>query len=455
MISISQLEKAAIGAVLLRPDNLALLPTLEIRDFNAPIAGYCWTAIRNLEAKGLPIDLVTIGDEVARRRQDERDNERDIAQKRVEIDAYLGECALTVHTPENAVEYARRLKDHTLRRRLLESLGEIMVAARDDDATGAELLTMALGGLSVLDAEQPEQARAIGDVIKRRMQQLDEIARERSLGLRTLSGFPTGVAILDDKIGGWQAGIVSLIAARPGMGKSSLGLATADACSAAGFGVHVFSLEDTESAYADRTMSRASGVPAETIRNCDLNRGQIQELTNALPSVTRRSSWLFDDRSGITAQEIVRSVRRHKRANATRVAIVDYIQLVTKPDRRMTTHEAISENISTFADAAKQDGIAYVVMSQLNREIEKREDKRPLLADLRESGSLEERSKCVVGLYRGAVYGKKPKKNVDYQVSEPSQEDFEKQIQLLVLKNSNGRTGRCFATWTGATTRIE
>lgn len=451
---IAPIEKSVIGAVLLRTDNLALLPSLETLDFVSPIARYAWNAIRELESNGLPIDLVTIADVAARARADERDNERDRAQKAIEIQAYLGECALCVPTPDNACEYARRLKDNTLRRRVLESLSEVIQHARDADATGAELLTMALAGVSILDAEQPEQARTIGDVIKRRMAQLDEIAREKAEGRRSLSGYPTGVAILDEKIGGWQPGIVSLVAARPGMGKSSLGLATIDGCTAAGFGGHVFSLEDTESAYADRVMARASGVPAETIRSGGLNRGQMQDMQAALPGVSRRAHWLFDDRSGVSANEIVRSVRRHKRANATKVVFVDYIQLVAKPHPRMTSHEAISENITTLADAAKQDGVAYVVGTQLNRKVEERPDKRPLLSDLRESGSLEERAKCVVGIYRGVVYGE-PKKGVDYQISPPSKDEYETQVQLLVLKNSNGKTGRVFAKWTGPTTRIE
>lgn len=449
---VADLEQSVIGAVLLRADNLALLPSLESTDFSTPIARYSWNAIRHLETRGRPIDLVTISDEVAIARADERDNTHDRDRKRIEVDAYLGACTLTVPTPDNAVEYARRLKDHTLKRRVAEVLRECL---QSSDTTGAELLTMALAGLSVLDAEQPEQARTIGELIKTRMAQLDEIAREKAEGRLSLTGLPTGVRALDDKIGGFQPGIVSLVAARPMVGKSSFGLATADACSAAGLGVHVFSLEDTEQAYADRTMARTTGISAEAIRNCDIKAADMQSMRDKLPALKKREGWLFDDRSGITAQEIVRSVRRHRRANATRLVIVDYIQLVAKPSPRMTTHESLSENISTFADAAKQDGVAYVVMSQLNREIEKREDKRPQLSDLRESGSLEERAKCVIGLYRGVVYGKRPKKGVDYQISEPSEEEFEKQMQLLVLKNSNGRTGRVFATWHGPTTRVD
>jgi replicative DNA helicase len=140
---------------------------------------------------------------------------------------------------------------------------------------------------------------------------------------------------------------------------------------------------------------------------------------------------------------------------------VDYVQLVKHPLRkpRLSTHEALGEIITTLADAAKHDGIAYVVMSQLNRDIERRQDKRPQLSDLRESGSLEERAKCVIGLYRGSMYGDAIK-GIDWDPKweghdySPGAEEHAAQVQLLVLKNSNGRTGTVFAHWNGPTTTI-
>jgi replicative DNA helicase len=451
--TIDQLEMSVIGAVILHPENLAVLPSLESLDFKNYRPRAAWDAIRNLEAANAPIDVTTIGDELAKMgRLDQVGYE------------WLGLCVLRVPTVTNAIEYARRLKDSAIRQRLVESLAEVLDQAKKGEITGVEMLGLVLAQASRLDAEQPEDASAIGDVVKRRMRELERLEDERRKGGSTLTGFPTGVSVLDSKLGGWQPGIVSIIAARPAMGKSSLGLATADACSSVGNGVHLFSLEDTEAAYADRAMSRASQVPAEKIRMFDLKRGNIEDLQTAIRSLARRQGWLFDGRSGITAEEIVRSVRRRKKDNKTKVVIVDYIQLVRKPHQRMSTHEALGETITTLADAAKQDGIAYVVMSQLNREIEKRDDKRPMLSDLRESGSLEERSKCVVGVYRGSVYELPPKRGVDYDCKcqkndkcthAPSDEQFAKQVQLMVLKNSNGQTGRVFAEWTGATTRME
>lgn len=457
------LEQSVIGTVLNRPDNLALLGNLGSSDFVVPIARATWDAIRNLEAANRPIDVTTIGDELCRARtfraeQNEGHGTADQAEMR--IWDFLQLCSIRVPTIDNSIEYARRLKDHALHRRLVDTLGEVLHEAKTGDMTGAELLTLALGGLSTLDAESPEGASTIGEILKRRIEQLDQIQKDRENGAPSISGVYTGVKKLDDKIGGWQPGIVSIVAARPAMGKSSFGLATADECSSRGMGVHVFSIEDTETAMADRVMARTSGVSAESIRNAQLDREQFERLQGALKDVGRRKNWLVDGRSGVTAQEIVRSVRRHRRDNDTRVVIVDYVQLVAKAKHMLhaTTHEALSDTITVLADAAKQDGIAYVVMSQLNRDIEKRTDKRPQLADLRESGSLEERAKCVVGLYRGAEYKQKPKRGIDFPqdaIHEPTQEEFEKQIQLIVLKNSNGRTGTVRATWHGPTTRIE
>ncbi len=109
-------------------------------------------------------------------------------------------------------------------------------------------------------------------------------------------------------------------------------------------------------------------------------------------------------------------------------------------------HEALTEIITTLADAAKLDNMAYVVMSQLNREVETRNDKRPVSSDLRESGSLEERAKCIVALYRGHTYTEQPDK-----FASQSSIEWRRRIELLVLKNSNGRTGRVDATWSGET----
>ncbi|MGN6105451.1 MAG: replicative DNA helicase [Kofleriaceae bacterium] len=418
-------ENSVIGGILLKPDVLAQIDWLEASHFGYIPAAHAFGAIRDLEAAGTPIDVVTVEAQMQRRGLTDP----------VKGYHYLGECSLRVPTADNVIEYAKLIRDAALNRQLRLALDRVLSS---DEQSGAELLSMALGAVSKLDGELPDDASTIDEVVRRRFQALEEIAEQRARGARTMTGFPTGVSELDRLIGGWQSKIVTVVAARPGMGKSSLGLATADACSEAGFGVHLFSLEDSEDAYADRTMSRLSHVPAEAMRNASLDRTQLRSIASAWPKVTKRN-WIIDGRSGITADEIVRSVRKHKKQNQTRVVIVDYVQLVRRP-KGLSPHEALTEIVTTLADAAKHDDLAYVVMSQLNRGVESRTDKRPMMSDLRESGSLEDRAKCVVAIYRGVYYSTSPVEGKDYADGQPrhSDDEFERQVQFLLLKNNNG-----------------
>ena len=152
-------------------------------------------------------------------------------------------------------------------------------------------------------------------------------------------------------------------------------------------------------------------------------------------------------------------MRRHRKANDTRVVIVDYLQLLKRNPRSMakSRHEQITESLHELADAAKNDGMAYVVASQLNRELERREDKRPQESDLRESGTIEERGKCIVALYRGCKYYEDPKPGIDLDAEGQTQsgQEFRRTAQALILKNSQGvAPDRVVMGWDGETARV-
>jgi replicative DNA helicase len=205
-------------------------------------------------------------------------------------------------------------------------------------------------------------------------------------------------------------------------------------------------------------------MPAVKIRCAEFTREELSNMAQAMRKLRLTKNWIVDERGGLSAREIVRSVRRHAPANGTRVVIVDYIQLCRPHDPRAREDQQLGDSIGVFAEAAKADDMAYLVLSQLNRELEKRTDKRPQLSDLRGSGELEEKCKVAVGLYRGAYYGGKPRRDVDYDCDcdgpkasckhTPSDFEFERQVQCLVLKGGNGPTGRVWATWDGPTVRI-
>jgi replicative DNA helicase len=219
-------------------------------------------------------------------------------------------------------------------------------------------------------------------------------------------------------------------------------------------------MEDPRRMYMNRAYARLSHIPISRIATASLIKDDFRSFTSAQREFSQRQDrWLVDDRSGISPDEIVRSVRRHRRANNTKVVIVDYLQLIKtrRGSFARSRHEQITEILHELADAAKNDQIAYVVMSQLNRGLESRDDKRPQESDLRESGTIEERAKTIVALYRGRKYYAEPQEEIDTDEDGQlmSQERFEKTLQLLVLKNSQGPAPvRVLARWQGETTRV-
>lgn len=450
------LERSILGGVLLDPSVLNLVPNLEVDDFANWRAKAVWAAYRTMEAENTPIDHTTVLTELERAGKLESVTE-----------AWVGNCAAEVPTPKNVVEYAAQLRDMALVTRISAVASTIADEAKR--LSGADLLAVAYEQLAKLSVDKPDGGILIGDVAKQRWKELAAIAERRANGEPAMTGSPTGSADLDAKISGWQPGIVQIIAARPGMGKSSMGLATADAATAAGHGVHYFSLEDSQSAMADRAFARTTGISATNIRAADFKREELSKMANAVTGLVRRKNWMFDGRSGLTADEIVRSVRMRRREIGTRVVVIDYAQKV-RPHRQERGSRPQDENavltqiVETFADAATQDGLAYVLMSQLNRDCEKRVDKRPQTADLRGSGSLEQCAKIIVGLYRGAYYGPRPVKDIDWQCDcprnhetcshTPSIDEWEHTIQLCVLKQNQGPTGVIYARWDGPTTSI-
>lgn len=390
-------EASVLGAIFISQDPLeamSAIPDLTPEDFHNPRHHSVFAAMRNLEARAGAIDIVTVENEL-------------LAMEKLDSlggVAFLGELAATVPTSLHLVEYATIVREASRRRGLCKLMSEVLVKAKDPDRDTEELLSIAHEGLADIDHERPTDAMLIGDAVAARWDEVKELMAARERGELALSGYPTGVAHLDALIGGWQPGIVQLICARPAMGKSSLGLAGAAAASFAGFGVHVFSQEDSRQAYTDRVLARHSLIPAEAIRNASVSASQIGSLVRAVGDYRGRKGWLVDFTGGLTAEQIIRRVRRHRRENKTAVVFVDYVQLVQKRDPKQNENDALTEIMNQFATAAKQDHIAYVVMSQLNRDLEKRNNRRPTMADLRGSGGLEQAARIVISLYRGSYY---------------------------------------------------
>lgn len=440
-------EESLLGAVLLDP---SVFPTIGLpaMAFYSERNDHVWTAMQEVHDRGEAIDSTTL--EAQLRRAGTFDLAGGVA--------HLGHLALQVPTAHNVGYYAAIVRDRWLCRRVIEACAGVVEVGMRDREDAEELLGEALARLAGIEVGQSDDGHSIGQIVQERYRELADVAAAKQRGEAGVTGLPTGIEVLDEKLGGYQRGIATIVAARPAMGKSALGLTAARAVAAAGLGAHVFSLEDVRSAYCDRALAQEAGMSAEDIRNCNLNQGQMENLKQATRTYWGlRERWLVDDRAGITAEAIVRSVRRSKHRNNTALVVVDYIQLLRAPrdvDRRREDL-IVTRNLQILADAAKQDRMAYLVMSQLNREVERRDDKQPRLSDLRESGGLEERAKCVIGLIRPSVYEPEPPKNELNDYGMPiTEEQWKQRIDLLVLKNSNGRIGKVTARWHGPSTRI-
>lgn len=449
-------EASVLGGIILRNEQLAELDTLEIDDFYHHQHKVVFEAMRNLEAANRPIDVVTLDAELQRLGKAEACGGI----------AFLGELALRVPTPDNVIHYASIVQDLRRARDLIIAASEIVERGYDQDLDIDAYLSSAVAAVSRCDRGKPQRARRAGEMVKARIKELEERWAAKERGEQVHNGIPTGIATLDQATGGYPFGDLVILAARPGMGKTSALMACVDASTAAGFGAHVFSSEGGWRMLADRMIARAGKVPVSRLRAADLRPEDISGVNAAAFKYHHRPNWLVDDTPGLTAQEIIRRVRKERRTNGTRVVVVDYIQILRRT-RGLEENAALDEIATTFAQAAIDDDICYLVASQLNREVEKRADKQPIASDLRGSGALEERARLIVSPYRGAHYYSEPKEGIDYDCTcsassvrgltctcAPSEEDFKRLVKMLILKNSNAATGHVWATWEGQYTEM-
>lgn len=456
-------EASILGGVFLRPELMRRLrQELEVLDFASNFHQAVWVAMVGCTEQGIPIDPVTVASELRRTGKAaafSKYADANTAEGTGEIDAlaFCGLLAAKVPSAENVMAYAATVKRHAVMRDLRRSLAACMEAvdspdnADDDAMTGEAAVQWCLGRLRQVKVERVNDGTIpVAQLVRDRLREYEALAAARLSDKSATIGIPTGVASLDAEMGGYLPGLTVVIAGRPGMGKSSVLRAAADACSRLKIGAHTISVEDTRARFADRVIASESSVPIEALRNGDLNRGQQSNLTPAIGRLFSRKHWQVSD-GAMTARQAVACWRRHGEANETKLVAVDYLQRLKKSDWRMSDFDHVTEAMTVMADAAKEDGVVLLVGSQLNREVEKRDDKRPMMADLRAGGTIEEIAKFIIGVYRGAAYGP-PDEAADFGGTD---DEWAKRMELIVLKNNDGPAPvRVVAKWDGPTTTV-
>jgi replicative DNA helicase len=387
-------ERSTLGSILLNNEPLHdIVMFLRAEDFYRDAHQVIYASIRDLYDRGKAIDAVTLAEELKRRGQFDAVGGHDI----------LTEIVESVPTAANAKYYANIVKEKATNRQLIESATEILSDGYSNQFTSHELLESAERKIfSIREDQVRGETLEVKDIIKLAM---DQISMRAESGGHAVTGLGSGFIDLDDKTGGFNPGQLIVLAARPSMGKTALALNISDHV-AVELNVPVLfvSLEMGHIEIADRLLCARSRVDGHKIkRGIGLGHRELTDLGKAFQKLSEHSMFV-DDTPSRTAMQIAASARRLRRRNAIGLMLVDYIQLVDSDETRDSRQEQIAKISRRLKALARELGIPLIALSQLNRAVESREDKKPRMADLRESGAIEQDADIVLLLHRPEYY---------------------------------------------------
>ncbi len=408
-------EEAVLGALLIDPDAVIQISTfLKPTDFYVQRHGWVFEAVLDLHERRQPADLVTLSDELARREQLE-----DIGGP-----AYLTSLINATPTSIHVEFYARIVERTAVLRRLIGAASEIAQLAYQDTEDVSEVIDRAEEIIfSIAERRVERDLRPIRQVLENyydRMEYLHEHQGE-------IIGIPTGLTDLDKLLGGLQRSDMVVMAGRPGMGKTSLALSMAlQAARRWQKRVAIFSLEMSDEQLVQRLVSAETGIDSQRLRLGNIKPDEWTTFYQAIRLLSETMVFI-DDTPAISVLELRTKARRLHAEHGLDLIIVDYLQLMrggTKNENRQQEISFISRSIKGLA---RELNVPVLALSQLSRQVESRHDKRPMLSDLRESGSIEQDADVVLFIYRDDVY-------------DPDTE-FPNIAEIIVGKHRSGPTG--------------
>ncbi|MBI5451852.1 replicative DNA helicase [Candidatus Gottesmanbacteria bacterium] len=409
-----QAEASILGAILIDKDAISdvvdfLLPEFFYKDTHAHI----YSAMRSLFEKHEPIDIVTVTSQLKKMGK----------YKEVGGAAFLTELTNIVPTSANIEVYSKIVTDNYIKRRLIDSSANISQSAFDEKVEVKYILDRAEEEvLSIAMKRSRQDFIPVKDALAESFDRLDELHKRGS----ALRGIPSGFADLDNKLAGMQDSNLLILAARPGQGKTAFVLNCAQY-----IGVHeklpvgIFSLEMSKEELVDRLLVSQADVDAWRLKTGKLTDEDFTKLSEAMGELSEAPIYI-DDTPGINIFEMRTKARRLQIAHNLKLLIVDYLQLVDPGrhfDNRVQEVSIVSQSLKNLARELK---IPVLAVSQLSRAVEARGTKIPQLADLRESGAIEQDSDVVMFLYR----------------EEQELEKWDHQmVKLLIAKHRNGPLG--------------
>jgi replicative DNA helicase len=384
-------EESVLGAVMLSAEaaNIAL-EKLHAEDFYRPSHQLVFEAITTLFDGNQPIDAITVSD--ALRRTGDLERAGGVAGLTRLLDS--------VPTTSNVEYYADIVSETSARRRLIHAGGEVGTLAMQTERPIHEVLDGAEQAVfAVAERRVGDGLAAVGPMLQSTLERIEEMGTRGE----DVTGLATGFRDLDRMLAGLQPANLVVIAARPSMGKSALALNIAENAAEEGHPVAVFTLEMSREEVVQRLLSSMAGVDSHRIRTGQLSPELWQRLVR-VTSKLYRMPFYVDDSPDLTVTAIRAKCRRMMRKHGLELVVVDYLQLMQAATRVDNRQQEIADISRSLKNLARELHVPVIAVSQLNRALEQRENKRPRLGDLRESGAIEQDADIVAFIYRDDYY---------------------------------------------------
>lgn len=435
-------EMSILGGILI--DNEAINRVLEVltaEDFYRESHRKIFTAMMKLSELREPTDLITLTDML--RKQGELEE--------VGGAAYLMTLVDYVPTAANISYYSKIVKEKAISRKLITVATEIVTLGYDEQSSVDELLDKAQKNIyEISENKMRPQYVQVKDIIKDTFKILQSLHAKKEL----ITGTPTGYVDLDHMTAGFQPGDLIIIAARPSMGKTTLALNIAEYASADPRNKNkvpsvVFSLEMGKEQLVMRLLASIAKIDSGKMRTGHFHDSDWPRLTRAA-GILHDAKIFIDDTPAITVLELRSKARRLKSEHDLGLIIVDYLQLMKGGGSTESRQQEISDISRSLKALAKELNVPVVALSQLNRELEKRNDKRPMMSDLRESGAIEQDADVIMFVYREAVYCDACRKRDNSCTL-----GHERNAEVIIGKQRNGALGTVPLAFFGEHTRFE
>ncbi|GFO55828.1 replicative DNA helicase [Geomonas sp. Red276] len=425
-------EMSILGGVLV--DNEAINRVLEILtpdDFYRETHRKIMRAMIELSERGEPCDLITMTTQLRKKGELEE----------VGGGAYLATLVDYVPMAANIAYYCKIVKEKGLTRKLISAATDLVSQGFEDKVDVEELLDTAQKVIFEIGENKLRPAYyQVSDILKDTIKNIELLYEKKEL----ITGVPTGYTDLDKMTAGFHAGDLVIIAGRPAMGKTTFALNVAQYAaieSDTPYPAAIFSLEMPKEQLVERLLCSVARVDLSRLKTGHLLENDWPKLTKGAGAL-HDAKIFIDDTPSITVMELRSKARRLKAEHDIGLIVIDYLQLMRGGVNPESRQQEISEISRSLKGLAKELGIPVIALSQLNRGLEQRSDKRPMMSDLRESGAIEQDADIIMFVYRGEVY-------------EKDNEELKGKAEIIIGKHRSGPTGTVDLTFRGEFTRFE